>query len=145
MSIKQLNGIARYRHFKGNDYRFLHISKHTETGEKLVCYQALYDDYRFYSIPVQMFYGPVDKKKYPNISQIYRFQELPSIIVGQEWKSKTTNKIYKISSITENNRRIFINIKNVLGNGIVKNMIYGKFVEEYELVRDRIYPISYIL
>lgn len=31
-----------YKHFKGNIYRTLHVVKHTETGEDMVIYQAMY-------------------------------------------------------------------------------------------------------
>ena len=37
-----------YRHFKGKLYYVIDIAEHTETGEKLVVYKALYADYKTY-------------------------------------------------------------------------------------------------
>ena len=49
----QLNGI--YRHYKGNQYKVLHIARHTETEELLVVYQALYGEAQIWVRPLDMF------------------------------------------------------------------------------------------
>ncbi len=67
-----------YRHFKGDLYLVEDIVYHSETKEKLVLYRALYGSCLRYVRPYDMFASKVDKVKYPNVTQEYRF-ELQSI------------------------------------------------------------------
>lgn len=87
-----LNGLARdikvgdiVQHFKrewvSQDtseylYKILAFASHTETGERLVIYQALYAPFKICARPYAMFMSEVDRKKYPNVKQKYRFERI---------------------------------------------------------------------
>lgn len=67
-----------YKHFKGNCYRIITVAEHTETGEKLVVYQALYGDFNVYAKELSVFLNPVDKDKYPYVMQKRQYELVES-------------------------------------------------------------------
>ena len=45
---------GKYRHFKGNEYEVTGIARHSETGEPMVVYRALYGDRGLWVRPADM-------------------------------------------------------------------------------------------
>ncbi len=62
-------------------YRITSFAMHTETKEKLVIYESLYEDLlhgvrkgQVFARPYAMFMGRVNKEKYPDAKQAYRLE-----------------------------------------------------------------------
>lgn len=70
-----------YRHFKGDYYLAEAIARHCEDGKAYVVYRKLYGDGSLWLRPVHEFLSKVDREKYPDVTQEYRFQlvEVPSV------------------------------------------------------------------
>ncbi len=63
----------KYRHFKGNIITILEVGKNTETLEEMVVYEH---DGEVWIRPLDMFLSKVDKEKYPDVEQEYRFEKI---------------------------------------------------------------------
>ena len=71
----------KYRHFKlGKIVTIIGISRHTETEEISVVYE--YEGH-IWNRPLEMFMSEVDKEKYPNAEQKYRFERLSDVLVRE--------------------------------------------------------------
>ena len=54
--------LGRYRHFKGNEYEVLCLAKHSESGEDMVVYRALYGDGGVWVRPAVMWNETVERE-----------------------------------------------------------------------------------
>ena len=55
---------GKYRHFKGGEYQVLGVARHSETGEELVVYRALYGEGGLWVRPAAMWCETVDRDGY---------------------------------------------------------------------------------
>ena len=63
-----------YKHFKGDYYLVEDVAINTEDNALYVVYRALYDESKLFIRPLEMFLSTVDKEKYPDVKQEYRFE-----------------------------------------------------------------------
>lgn len=63
-----------YRHFRGKLYQVLSLAVWTEKGKEMVVFKEADTDEKVYVSLLDQFLSPVDKEKYPDTVQEYRFE-----------------------------------------------------------------------
>ncbi len=82
-----------YRHFKGNNYEIVSLATGSEDGDSQVVYKALYPPYNVYVRPLQMFMEPVNRDKYPNAMQEFRFEKIDPEKEAKEQEGKVDPRL----------------------------------------------------
>ena len=85
--MRELKINVIYKHFKGDRYIVEDVAIDSETKEKFVVYRALYGEHLLYIRPVEMFLSEMDREKYPNVEQQYRFEEEEIESVAPQFKA----------------------------------------------------------
>ena len=86
MSEEREFKVGIYRHFKGGMYRTYEMATDSETGKTMVVYRSMQNN-RLYVRPFGMFMSEVDREKYPDAKQKYRFEFVWNIYFGGNFRS----------------------------------------------------------
>lgn len=65
-----------YRHFKGDYYLVEDLATDADSLEEMVIYRPLYGKGALWVRPLEEFLSPVDRCKYPDADQHYRFEKI---------------------------------------------------------------------
>lgn len=123
-----------YRHFKDRLYQVITVATHTETGESMVIYQALYGAFKTYVRPLSMFLGEVDHEKYPMVKQKYRFEQItePHSIDEHQYHEKVelSSQSDEIPVVDENR---FVNQESV-NHILLQFLDAGSYSKKLEVI-----------
>ena len=71
--MREVKPGKKYKHFKGDIITVICIAKDSETLKEQVVYEH---NGQTWVRDKEMFLSKVDKEKYPNVEQVYRFEEV---------------------------------------------------------------------
>lgn len=109
-----------YRHFKNKNYKIIAIAHHSETGEELVIYQALYGDGMICARPLDMFVSEVDHEKYPDVKQKYRFEKIATPVLEMTIEERMM-KFFDEDSL-EGKYQILLTMREEVTDTMIDNM-----------------------
>lgn len=76
MTQKTVNAGEFYKHFKGQLYQVRALAENSEDNTPMVVYQAMYAPFKILVRPLSTFLEKLDKEKYPDAAQEYRFERI---------------------------------------------------------------------
>ena len=98
MEIRMPKAGDIYRHFKGNLYEVIIIARDSETLEEKVVYKEVNGEAAYVrSLP--MFVSPVDKEKYPEVTQEFRFQLVDEVHEIKESEEEPEETLLESSNL----------------------------------------------
>ena len=74
--LEDKDNATTIRHFKNKDYKIITIAKDSDTLEDIVIYQSVKNEKECWTREINEFFSKVDKEKYPDVKQEYRFEKL---------------------------------------------------------------------
>ena len=72
-----------YRHFKGNLYQVKMLARDSSSSKEVVVYQAMYAPFGYWVRDLEEFTSEVDREKYPDVKQCYRFEKVVFEVEGK--------------------------------------------------------------
>lgn len=64
---------STFIHFKNKKYQIICVALDSSNLQEVIVYKSMYDE-KIYTREINEFFSKVDKEKYPNVKQIYRFE-----------------------------------------------------------------------
>lgn len=133
MTQKTVNAGEFYKHFKGQLYQVRALAENSEDNTPMVVYQAMYAPFKIWVRPLSTFLEKLDKEKYPDAAQEYRFDRIilddrqnteaaEPDIVQSEKSAAVTNTIHPEEAITVSDEEI----TDALLSGQVERKLSGK-------------------
>lgn len=137
MTQKTVNAGEFYKHFKGQLYQVRALAENSEDNTPMVVYQAMYAPFKIWVRPLSMFLEKLDKEKYPDAAQEYRFERIilddrqnteaaEPDIVQSEKSAAVTNTIHPEEAITVSDEEI----TDALLSGQVERKLSGKISDK---------------
>lgn len=133
MTQKTVNAGEFYKHFKGQLYQVRALAENSGDNTPMVVYQAMYAPFKIWVRPLSTFLEKLDKEKYPDAAQEYRFERIilddrqnteavEPDIVQSEKSAAVTNTIHPEEVITVSDEEI----TDALLSGQVERKLSGK-------------------